>query len=690
MFRSLLLVCLAFLVSPFGEHQAIAATDDLSSTSKTAADHLAAERKDLPAWVRSAQLPFSFQYGGKPSAALLPHWKRSVRDNGREGNKHKYVITYRDEATRLEVTADLTLFTDFPAVDWVVRFKNAGAADTPLLENVFPLDQHLTPPDDVVLHYSQGSTANSLVDANKSTGYDFQPYDKKLTPGDAHHFVSFLPSSWANSSEQWLPFFNLQWKGGGMLWAVGWSGRWKMDVIRDAGNGVLLRAGQNTLRTTLRPGESIRTPRMALLFWQGDDAIQGHNQWRQLLIAHYLPRYNGQLQMTPVAAANFDATGNGGPGMNELHCLKWINAAKQFGAEVFWLDACWFQPTAWGVNDHFGTWDPNPTRFPRGLKVVADAAHANGMQFLVWFMEHAVRDGSYLLKTHPEWVFNGCWDFSNPKAVQWLTDYMTTRIRTDGIDCYRHDGGLGCVTAHDTPDRQGVTENHAVEGWYTYWDALRRTYPGGLPIDNCAGGGRNIDLETMSRSLPYWRSDACSPPNPNEHPSGETYHQVQTAGLSLYVPLHAAGMWNMAGDAYCFRSMTTTGVVFEDDITSPQFNVARAKANVEQLKSLRELWLGDFYPLTEIGVNETKWCGWQFHRTDLDKGCVTLFRRPKSAVTSMDLKLHGIAKDKKYRVTFVDAKQQTTMTGDDLARLRVEISTMPGSVLIVYQRQAAD
>ena len=38
------------------------------------------------------------------------------------------------------------------------------------------------------------------------------------------------------------------------------------------------------------------------------------------------------------------------------------------------------------------------------------------------------------------------------------------------------------------------------------WDELRRRHPG-LWIDNCASGGRRIDLETLTRSLPLWPSD---------------------------------------------------------------------------------------------------------------------------------------------------------------------------------------
>ena len=38
------------------------------------------------------------------------------------------------------------------------------------------------------------------------------------------------------------------------------------------------------------------------------------------------------------------------------------------------------------------------------------------------------------------------------------------------------------------------------------WDAIRASHPG-LIIDDCSSGGRRIDLETLSRSVPLWRSD---------------------------------------------------------------------------------------------------------------------------------------------------------------------------------------
>ena len=53
---------------------------------------------------------------------------------------------------------------------------------------------------------------------------------------------------------------------------------------------------------------------------------------------------------------------------------------------------------------------------------------------------------------------------------------------------------------NDPPDRQGMTEIRYIEGLYALWDEPRGRHPG-LLIDDCASGGRRIDLEMISRSV---------------------------------------------------------------------------------------------------------------------------------------------------------------------------------------------
>jgi alpha-galactosidase len=92
------------------------------------------------------------------------------------------------------------------------------------------------------------------------------------------------------------PYFNLQTPGGGTIIAVGWPGQWGASFTRDADAGLRVHAGQELTHLFLKPGEEIRTPLMALLFWQGDDVVEAQNLWRRWYRAHNLPRIEGKPQ----------------------------------------------------------------------------------------------------------------------------------------------------------------------------------------------------------------------------------------------------------------------------------------------------------------------------------------------------------------------------------------------------------
>ena len=55
------------------------------------------------------------------------------------------------------------------------------------------------------------------------------------------------------------------------------------------------------------------------------------------------------------------------------------------------------------------------------------------------------------------------------------------------------------------PQCGGFTENRYINGLYKYWDAVRQAYPH-LVIDNCAGGGTRVDLESVARTVFLWRT----------------------------------------------------------------------------------------------------------------------------------------------------------------------------------------
>ena len=630
---------------------------------------------DRPGTGPATAVPFSFTYGGKPSADLMPGWKRQAGEPERtDDGRERRTITWTDPATGLEITAEVTLFATHPAVEWVLRLTNKGEVDTPILEALRPLDLRVRVPADgkAMFYHAHGSTCKPT---------DFLPLDRAVGPRE---HIDMAPSG-GRSSNGRLPFFNLQWPGGGVAGAIGWSGQWALRLERPAPDDLVLRAGQQDTHLLLHPGETIRTPRILLVWWSGQDRLRGHNGLRRVLLDHYLPRIDGELVAPPITA-NTWFTFNQGNEVTEANQLESIAAMAPLGVEVYWLDAGWFQG---GWPTGVGSWDPKPESFPRGLKPLADAAHERSMKFIVWFEPERVHPASHIGREHPEFVLrtgdgDGLFNLGDPEARRWLTDYLSERIEKWDIDIYRNDFNIDPLPfwqKADAPDRRGMTEIRYVEGLYAMWDELRQRRPG-LWIDNCSSGGRRIDLETLSRSLPLWRSDTqcCGHAEPVQD-------QCQMAGLSLYVPLHTSGCWSF--DPYVFRSIATTGTNLCMDLRAANVPAEQAKAAIAEAKALRPLYGGDFYPLTAITPEARDWCGWQLHRPDLGHGLAVFFRRPDSPYSAIDASLHGLDPDAAYEVTVHHGyapEEAQRMAGKDLAHLRAEIPEAPGSVLITYQR----
>ncbi len=627
----------------------------------------------------SAQLPFSLTYGGVPSSELLPGWERGVDEETIRGATVRR-ITYRDPDSGLLLTCTVKAFSGFPAVDWLLEFENTGDQDAELLEDVLPLDVsvNLPPGEFTHLRYSHGSTCDFT---------DFLPIDEPLEEGNR---VDVAPHG-GRSSNGALPFFNVDWSRGGAVVAIGWSGQWAASFERPEARRLTIRGGMQHMRLRLHPGERIRTPRVLVLLWEGDDKLRGHNLFRRLMLAHYVPRVNGEPVVPPVAYPTSATILLSGITANEENQLEMLQAAADLGVEAFWLDAYWFPG---GFPGGVGTWVPRPQDFPRGLKPLSDAAHERGMEFVLWFEPGRVAPTSLIATEHPEFCLqvgegDRLLNLGLAAARQYMTDFLSHAIRDYGIDIYREDFNIDPLPfwqAADEPEREGMTETRFVEGLYEMWSELRRRHPG-LAIDNCASGGRRIDLETCSLSYPLWRSDM---PDTGIFDAARrammpAASQAETAGLSLYLPFHTFGVWGF--DPYTFRSAMTAGVPVYCDLRSPDIDRDQARAAIAELKSLRPCFLGDFYPLTPITGNEQEWCGYQLDRPDLGEGMALLFRRAESLYFGLDAHLQALDPEAVYEYTMstdYDTPAPQRASGAELRRQRITINEAPGCVLLRY------
>ncbi len=619
--------------------------------------------------------PFSFRYGDAASVTFLKGWMRTVTTN-ETPSRILQQVSWTDPKTKLRVEATVTAFKRYPAVEWVLGFENLGTQDTPVLSDVQALDVQLRTGyfrKQVIVHQLNGDVCGER---------SFLPFDTEVEPGKS---LTMAPEG-GRSSNGAFPFFNVQYGNQGLITAIGWSGQWRASLERANTGPTALRAGMEKLSLVLHPGERIRTPRILILPWKGDRLV-AHNRLRRLMLFEYAPRLNGRPLPLPIALQCFDRYVSKLPDWGtEATQVRAARAAYNIGCDTHWLDAAWFEG---GFPNGVGNWVCPPQRFPRGLKPIGDACHQLGLKFIVWFEPERVARGTQIAREHPEFVYGGekggLFKLGDPAARRWLADLLSRRISEFGIDTYRNDFNIDPLSfwrQADPPDRQGINEIRYVEGHYALWDELLAGHPG-LSIDNCASGGRRIDLETCHRSVPLWHSDTgCSPGHAD-------WNQTQISGLSLYVPLLGACAWTP--DIYEVRSAATAGLICQFPVFDEGFSVEATRRALDEVKENQKFWYGDFYPLTECTLGPGAFIAWQLHRSDLNSGLVLAFRHKECPYPVLQAGLHGLNPQTTYLVDLFEEgapSQQRTLTGRQLMGVfELRVAKRGTSLLVRYKPQ---
>ncbi len=620
--------------------------------------------------------PFSFTLDGKSSAEFLKNWKVSRSTRNVSPGKVEHTTRYTDETTGLQTTCIAIVYRDFPTVEWTVYLKNTGTSDSPMIENLQALDARWegSGGKDFTLHHALGT----FVAAK-----DFQPLTTVIGKNQAERFA---PSGGRPCARVW-PYFNLEsGNGDGVIMAVGWPGQWAASFVRADNPGLQVTAGQERTHFRLHPGEQIRTPLIVLQFWRGD-WLQAQNVWRRWMVAHNIPRVDGKAPpplLTPCSSHQFAEMVNADEASQKLFIDRYQE--EGLGIDYWWMDAGWY-PHYGGGWPRVGTWLVDSNRFPNGLRAVTDHGRAKGVKSIVWFEPERVTEGTMIYNKYPNWLLGKggtkLFNLGDDKARTWLTDWVDTLIREQGIDLYRQDFNmdpLDCWRSGDTEDRQGITENHYVTGYLAYWDALRQRHPGML-IDSCASGGHRNDLETMRRSLPFLRSDFIFDPVGN---------QCHTYGLSLWLPYHGTGtaaprqfsLYELRSNMSCPKQTPCYDV---RDRTLPYETLRKV---VREWRSFADDYLADYYPLTPYSLEEDAWMAWQFDNPERGKGVVQAFRRSRSIYTSAQVKLQGLDPEKRYQITDLDdSASSRTVLGRDLMKtgLTMNIEEQPGAKVWTYK-----
>jgi alpha-galactosidase len=664
----------------------------------------------------NAQLPFSFAYDRQGSSALLKVWPKKIETKQLDGDRTEHIVIWADPKTGLQVRVSALEFANSPVVEWTAYFKNDGKVDAPILEYVQALDTQfaVTGKGIPTILYSKGCGVMDTYALQKKPLNQLESFQ--------------IASEGGGKTVEFIPFFDIQTAGRGLIGALGWPGKWAINFSRATEAAISVNAGMETVHLSLHPGEEIRTPEVLLLPWEGDDA-DAHNVLRRHILKYHTPQYDGKPVVLPVSHLGWG-------GMKTSTSLKLIDqiSKEKIGFENFWMDAGWYgtdRPVdefqIFGKEDwflHAGDWRVNQVPHPDGLglKPISDAAHAHGMKFLLWFEPERAVIGTPLTTQHPAWFigevtthFEGntarplvkfrMFNFGNPEARQYMIDSISDLIDKQGIDIYRQDCNFALAPfweKNDTTDRQGITQIRYAEGLLEFWDGLRRRHPQ-LILDIVQRG----DLETISRAVDLSRADY--PVSPDADPIGA---QISTEGLAYWRPHFGTLLQVRPNDTYHFRSGMAPGLAFAlfnvagypnqvGNFIPADFPYDWMRNMVAQLKLVRPYYYGDYYPLLPCSANSDcttdpskersaafEWAAWQFNRPEQGDGMVQAFRRDEDEEPTKDLRLRGLDPTATYEITNLDTKTPTTVSGSDLMQqgLHVEIKEKRGAAIIVYKK----
>lgn len=591
---------------------------------------MAEHRRQTGTFTSAAQgLPISFVYGGRRVAGIPAEWNPTAVRRRIDANIVETVFEGRDGQTGLGIRVECQTYADHPATEWTAWLTNHGPEPTPIIADLRAMDVALGGSDPVLQHCNG--------DFYSEDGYT--PTETPLADGAA---MAFAPRE-GRPCDGAFPYFRLLFGGGGVAVAVGWPAQWSAEFTRVA-DGVYVRAGQEEVHLRLLPGETVRTPRMAILSWVGD-ASRGINLWRRWYVGHVLPRCDGR-PLQPMLSCSCNDGGEEFTRATEENQLRFMEAFRRHGFDfdVWWIDAGWYPCKDASGERHWvntGTWEPDGERFPRGLRPVADRAAAGGARLLLWFEPERVVRGSRIETEHPAWLLsprasgaeaggprNKLLDLGNPECRRWLTDHVSRLIAEQGIGVYRQDFNfppLSYWRDNDAEDRRGLRENLHVQGYLQYWDDLLAAHPG-LWIDSCASGGRRNDLETMRRSVPLHYSDYGYGIHPVkvgfQHTLFAWIPYFKEATLSWDTLRPGEDQWfNRANDGFAYHCAMA-------GMMATAFDIRGDTAHHELSRRMVSIWrraadtlvFGDYHPLTPFSRAADRWVVRQFDRPETGRG----------------------------------------------------------------------
>lgn len=594
-------------------------------------------------------------------------WEQSLAPSPEFGSVYKggqteYII-YKNTEKALEVTVETTVFEENATCQWTVFVKNTGSVNSGVISDFYAVDYGFET-GDAELYYSMGSN---------TAASDFSLIKKNLT-SSAKRFSGVD----GKPTENYLPYFNIHGENFGMLLGIGWSGQWDATISESKGI-TNITARQENLEAYLLPDEEIRSPLVSISFYKNDNPLKGFNLFRSWISDCVYPENVTKNYYTVMEVAGPMSTRTSD---EIIGILDSFDNAVFADTDAFWMDAGWYSYNE-GWYDGVGNWTVDTSRYDNGIIELSSYAKDKGLGHVLWYEPERVFRNTAFYNTaseHEEWLIdigedNFMWNLANEDAFNYYCEYLLASLKENGVTIYRQDFNFPALDYWRNADekyydsRTGICENHYVTNLYRFLDYLTENIDG-LIIDNCASGGKRLDLEMTYRSIPFWRSDY----NCAVHTDLFEATQAHTYGISFWLPISGTAL-NMTNE---YSSRSAILPLFLMDFYShqaPAFNF---------YKEQRDFMAGNYYPLDFGSFDKNEMHAMQYSSKDGLSGTAFIYKREKVNESGYTVVLNGLVKSAIYEVYDFDNPEKIyTLTGEKLMTDGLEVSLPEGEKAVI-------
>lgn len=618
----------------------------------------------------NADYPFTFKVDGEEFNPA--DWEKSQGEKVEDGsvytNGHTEYLILTNKEKQLEITVEATIFESNATCQWTVYVKNTGAGNSGVISDFYALDSTFDT-GKADLYYSMGSdTAAS----------DFSLIKKNL-----NSFKKSFSGVDGKPTEKYLPYFNIAGENYGMILGIGWTGQWAAEMSARKGT-TSVNAKQEHFEAYLLPGESVRSPLVSISFYENDNPLKGFNLFRKWIIDSVYPESVTQNSYTVMEVAGPLSTRT----TDEIiEILDGIKENVYENTDCFWMDAGWYKYNE-GWYDGVGNWTVDTSRYDNGISELSSYAAKKGLGHVLWYEPERVFAGTEFHKVgseHEQWLIDIgddsiMWNLANKDAHKYYCDYLLNSLKENGVTVYRQDFNFPPLEYWQKADsefyggRTGICENHYVTNLYAFLDYLSENIDG-LIIDNCASGGKRLDLEMTFRSIPFWRSDY----NCSYRPDLFDATQSHTYGISFWLPITGSALY--MADEYSGRSAIMPLMLMDF--------FSNTHSDFSFYKDQRELMAGNYYPLDFGSFDNNKMLSMQFSTQDNSVGTVLIYKRAQVKDTEYCAKLNGLVPSATYEIYDIDNPDTIrTLTGEELMTNGITLDLPEGAKAIILMFSA--